>query len=192
MPRSAFGTVRSFAALALTLLLVPAAVLVPGALLLPAALAAQSGDDPIGTLGEDRGGAEAQVHHALNDFHRAAATADSIAYFGAFTANGVFLGTDATERWTVDEFRGYARSSFSRGRGWTYVPTERWVTLSPEGGTAWFDERLTNSSYGETRGSGALVRTADGWKVAQYNLTIPIPNDLAREFAARIRELGGG
>ena len=160
--------------------------------LLPVSAASQSETDPIGTLGEERGGDQAQVHRTLNDFHRAAATADSMAYFGAFTADGVFLGTDATERWSVEEFRSYARGSFSRGRGWTYIPTQRWVTISPEGGTAWFDERLTNASYGETRGSGALVRTADGWKVAQYNLTIPIPNELAREFAGRIRELGGG
>lgn len=160
--------------------------------LLPMTALAQDVPTEIGTLGEDRPGAEGVVHQALNNFHRAASTADSLAYFGAFTADGVFLGTDATERWTVEEFKGYARGSFSRGRGWHYVPTERWVTVSPDGRTAWFDERLINASYGETRGSGALLLTETGWKVAQYNLTIPIPNALAREFATRIRELGGG
>lgn len=163
------------------------------ALLLIAQPALAQGTEPtIGTLGEDVGGADAMVHRALNNFHRAASQADSLAYFGAFTADGVFLGTDATERWTVEEFRGYARASFSRGRGWTYVPTERWVTVSADGNTAWFDERLVNANYGETRGSGALVREAGVWKVAQYNLTIPVPNELARDFAAQIRALGGG
>ncbi len=160
--------------------------------LLPTVASPQAAQMEIGHLGEDRPGTESAVHLALNNFHRAASTADSLAYFGAFTADGVFLGTDATERWTVEEFKGYARGSFSRGRGWHYVPTERWVTVSADGNTAWFDERLTNANYGETRGSGALVRDGDQWKVAQYNLTIPIPNDLAREFAVRIRELTGG
>ena len=41
---------------------------------------------------------------------------------------------------------------------------------------------------GSCRGSGVLVRSGDDWLITQYNLTIPIPNDLADEFAARIQE----
>ncbi len=59
------------------------------------------------------------VEVVLDDFHRAASEADGEAYFGLFAAEGVFLGTDATERWTVDEFRAYAKPHFDRGRGWT-------------------------------------------------------------------------
>jgi hypothetical protein len=33
-----------------------------------------------------------------------------------------------------------------------------------------------------------LVRTGRGWRISQYNLTIPIPNDLAGEFTARIKD----
>lgn len=132
------------------------------------------------------------VHDALDALHRAAAEADYGAYMGAYTADAVFLGTDATERWTLPEFAAYAKPAFDQGRGWTYVPLERWVVVSADGGTAWFDERLQNATFGETRGSGVLVRTDDGWKVAQYNLTIPIPNAIAREVAARVREVTGG
>lgn len=132
------------------------------------------------------------VNAALDALHRAAAEADYDAYMGAYTDDAVFLGTDATERWSMSEFAAYAKPSFDRGQGWTYVPLERWVVVSAGGDTAWFDERLDNATLGETRGSGVLVRTTEGWKVAQYNLTIPIPNAIAREVASRIRETTGG
>ena len=60
--------------------------------------------------------------------------------------------------------------------------------LDASGDTAWFDERLENEHYGECRGTGVL-RKADGrWRIAQYNLSIPVPNDLASELVERIRE----
>jgi len=129
------------------------------------------------------------VEVVLDAFHRAASEADADAYFGSFAAEGVFLGTDATERWTVDEFRAYAKPHFDRGRGWTYTPLERHVSISDDGGTAWFDERLHNEGLGETRGSGVLVRRDGAWRVAQYNLTIPVPNELAADLVERIRRL---
>ena len=114
----------------------------------------------------------------LDDLHLAASEADEERYFGHFAPEGVFLGTDATERWSVEEFRAYARPHFSAGKGWTYRATERHVRVSPDGKTAWFDERLHNEKYGEVRGSGVLVW--DGrWRIAQYNLSFPIPNELA-------------
>jgi ketosteroid isomerase-like protein len=133
-----------------------------------------------------------EVHRTLDAFHRAASDADFDAYMGLFADDAVFLGTDATERWSRAEFAEYVAAAFDRGRGWTYRPTARWVSVSTDGNTAWFDERLTNANYGETRGSGVLVQERGDWKIAQYNLTIPIPNALAREVVARIREGGGG
>ncbi|MGI9037338.1 MAG: nuclear transport factor 2 family protein [Gemmatimonadota bacterium] len=129
------------------------------------------------------------VEETLDAFHRAASEADGATYFDLFDVDGVFLGTDATERWTVEEFRAYAEPFFSQGRGWTYTPLERHVSVAPGGDVAWFDERLTNASLGETRGSGVLLREGDRWKVAQYNLTIPIPNEMAGDVARRIREM---
>ena len=140
------------------------------------------------TTAAQEGGAAA-VESTLDDFHRAASEADGDAYFDLFAAEGVFLGTDATERWTVDEFRAYAKPHFDRGRGWTYTPLERHVSISDGGDTAWFDERLHNDGLGATRGSGVLVRRDGVWKVVQYNLTIPVPNELAVEVVERIREL---
>lgn len=128
----------------------------------------------------------AAVDAVLSDFHRLASEADFDAYFELFTDDAVFFGTDASERWTVDEFRGYAAGAPT---GWTYDMTERHIFLGADGNTAWFDERLDNARYGETRGTGALVKTPEGWRIAQYNLTIPVPNALAGDLVQRIAEL---
>lgn len=145
---------------------------------------------PAPALSQDATGDSAAVARVLDDFHDAAADADFERYFGHFATGGVFLGTDATEHWTVDEFKAYARPSFESGRGWTYHPTERHVYLSPDATVAWFDELLDNESYGQTRGTGVLVLEDGRWKVSQYHLTIPVPNELARRVVAMIREGG--
>lgn len=129
-----------------------------------------------------------RVHAALTDFHDAAAKADGARYFGHFAPDAVFIGTDATERWTLPEFRAFAEPYFDAGRGWTYVGRDRQVFLGPGGQTAWFDEMLDNESYGETRGTGVFVRVDGGWRLAQYHLTIPVPNELAKELVRMIRE----
>lgn len=139
----------------------------------------------------------AMTEHApaatLDALHDAASKADGERYFALFTPDAVFLGTDATERWTLAEFKAYAQPIFARGRGWTYTPSDRHIMLSTDGATAWFDERVTNAKYGECRGTGVLQRGVDGqWRVAQYNLTKPVPNDLMDEFVQRMRDHGRG
>lgn len=160
----------------------------PMSLVVAAVLALWAPTRPVSAQTPDH----AAVGAVLDALHRAASEADFDGYFGLYAADFVFLGTDATERWGREEFMEYARGPFSQGRGWTYTPLERHVYVAADGGTAWFDERLDNANLGETRGSGVLVKESGAWKVAQYNLTIPIPNELAREFVARIREGGGG
>jgi ketosteroid isomerase-like protein len=130
----------------------------------------------------------AEVRATLDDFHAAAAAADGPRYFAHFAPDGVFLGTDATERWTVDAFKAYAKPHFDAGHGWTYHATERHVGVDAQGAYAWFDEALENAKLGPCRGSGVLRHEPSGWKIVQYNLTIPIPNDLALDVAAQIRQ----
>jgi len=128
------------------------------------------------------------VAKVLDDFHDAASKADEERYFNHFTKDAIFLGTDAKERWTVDEFKKYAKPSFSKGRGWTYVAKTRHIYISADKNTAWFDESLQNENFGECRGSGVLVKQKGVWKIAQYNLTIPLPNSLARSVVKMIKE----
>ena len=127
----------------------------------------------------------ASVNRAVEDWHKAAADADETRYFGAMAPEFVFLGTDATERWDLTSFRTFAHPYFAKGKAWTFTPRHRNVVVHDD--VAWFDESLDSASYGECRGTGVLRRIAGEWKIAEYNLTIPIPNELAKEFVGRIR-----
>jgi hypothetical protein len=131
------------------------------------------------------------VADALDDFHDAAAKGDEQRYFARLPDDAVFLGTDASERWSGAAFRAFALPYFERGPAWTYVPVARHVELAGAD-VAWFDEVLDNDAYGECRGSGVLQRRDGLWVLRQYNLTIPVPNDLARGLVARARALGEG
>src|SRR6202162_3541832 len=133
---------------------------------------------------------EAAVAAVLDDWHAAAAAADESRYFGHFAADAVFLGTDATERWTVAEFRRYAHPYFAKGKAWTFKAVERHVAFSPDRSVAWFDELLDTPNLGPARGSGVLLRAGDAWKIAHYDLSVPIPNALMKEIKQRIEEQG--
>lgn len=133
--------------------------------------------------------ARAGVDLTLDRLHEAASLANGSNYFALFTPDARFIGTDATEHWTLAEFRAYAEPFFARGQGWTYVPHDRVVTLAPIDCRciAWFEEQLTHASYGETRGSGVLRLTNDGWKIEQYVLSFSIPNDKADAVVAAVK-----
>ena len=86
-----------------------------------AAFAANSADTRASTSLDgpiDTPALEAQINDLLDGFHHAAATADGADSFNRFAADGIFMGTDASERWTVAEFKTYAKPSFTRGRDW--------------------------------------------------------------------------
>ena len=134
-------------------------------------------------------GDESAPEATLDSFHRAAANADTAAYFAAMTDDVVFLGTDGSERWQGSEFRDFAAAHFSAGQGWIYVPLQRDITVSANGDIAWFDELLQNEGLGTCRGSGVLVKSTNGWKIAQYNLSVPIPNAIVRDVATDIAAL---
>jgi hypothetical protein len=129
---------------------------------------------------------EAAVARVLDDWHDAAAKADEPRYFAHFAKGGVFLGTDATERWDVESFRAYAHPYFAKGKAWSFHPKSRHVLFGKGGETAWFDELLDTPNLGEARGSGTLVKEDGAWRIALYDLSIPIPNDLAKEVVERI------
>ena len=127
------------------------------------------------------------VGDAIDAYHQAASEADLETYIGLMAPTGVFLGTDASERWTRDEFRAFCEPYFSAGRGWTYVPVERHINASSDGRVAWFDETLSNEAYGTLRGSGVLTKTHHGWHIEQYNLTFLVPNEVAGKVVEMIR-----
>lgn len=133
----------------------------------------------------------ATVARTLHAFHDAASRADEQAYFDLLAEDAVFLGTDATERWTKAEFQAYARPYFAQGKGWTYKAIRTDITIDHD--IAWFDQELNNENWGPCRGSGVLRREysklskCNVWRITQYNLSVPIPNDLMPEVTQRIR-----
>ncbi|RKH36881.1 nuclear transport factor 2 family protein [Corallococcus sicarius] len=141
----------------------------------PAAPAAPAPADP-----------KVAVSTVLDDWHRAAAAANEARYFSLFTPDAVFMGTDGTERWTVTQFQAWAKPYFTKGKAWSFKSVSRNVFFSKDGQTAWFDEALDTPNLGPARGSGVLVKEAAGWRIAQYNLSVPIPNDLMGEVTNRI------
>lgn len=137
-------------------------------------------------------GIAAEVARTLDDFHDAATKGDEDRYFAILPEDAVFLGTDPAERWTGAHFAKFALPYFQRGPAWTYVPVRRSITLAEGDAFAWFDEVLDNQSYGECRGTGVLVKRDGRWVVRQYNLTVPVPNDLMRSVVDRIRAAAAG
>jgi len=49
-------------------------------------------------------------------------------------------------------------------------------------------EALATPNLGPARGSGVLLRKNGVWKIAQYNLSVPIPNALMDEVKQRIED----
>lgn len=127
------------------------------------------------------------IHTTLDDWHLAASEANFERYFSHFASDSaIFMGTDATERWTAEEFEEWAKPYFDEGEAWDFTAVERYVYLSDEGNTAWFDESLDTPNLGPARGSGVLLKKQNKWKIAHYNLSIPIPNAIVDTVVKQI------
>ncbi|MCL6266986.1 nuclear transport factor 2 family protein [Flagellimonas myxillae] len=122
-----------------------------------------------------------QIDQLLDAWHLAAAKADYEGYFSKMTADGVFLGTDATENWQNQEFRAFSKPYFDRGRAWSFTAVERNIYVSETGTFAWFDE-LLDTQMKLCRGSGVLKKENGQWKIAHYVLSIAVPNDNVGEL----------
>jgi ketosteroid isomerase-like protein len=141
--------------------------------------------------GPDKADADAEraVRALLDDFHHAAREADGERFFGYLTPDAILFGTDKTERWTIEAYKAFIEPHLARGVGWSGKVTARNVFVSPDGKAAWFDERIDKPGFGEGRATGVLVRIDGSWKVAQYNFSFTVPNEVARDLAAMILEL---
>ena len=119
----------------------------------------------------------------IDGLHQDAHEGNFQTYFDRYAPDAVFLGTDKSERWTIDQFKVYAKPAFEDGHGWTYSVKER--NWGGEGNTRWFDEVLLNQKLGHCRGTG-VVELIDGeGKIAHYALTMLVPNDIAAEVGTQ-------
>ena len=119
---------------------------------------------------------ENEVNTLMDNWHRAAAVGDEDMFFGSMTPDGVYIGTDASERWLRDEMKEWSKKYFERDSAWSFTPLSRTVAFSEDEKIGWFDE-LLDTWMGPCRGSGIIVRTEDGWKIKHYHLAIAVPND---------------
>lgn len=132
--------------------------------------------------------AEGRIGAVLDELNVASTAADAPAYFSLFTPDARFIGTDRTERWSMSEFRAFVEPYFAQDKGWTYTPSDRVITVADIDCrcVAWFDEQLSNTSYGATRGSGVLRLTPGGWKIEQYVLSFAVPNEASKAVVTAI------
>ena len=133
--------------------------------------------------------ADDQIHidTLLNGLHQDAHEGNFDSYFDRYSSDAIFLGTDKTERWTIKEFKAYAKPAFADGHGWTYKVIER--NWEGNGNTRWFDEILFNEKLGYCRGTGVVQLINDEWKIAHYALTMLIPNSIAAEVGSQTIEV---
>jgi len=127
------------------------------------------------------------VSDVLDNLHKYASQANGELYFDLFNDNAIFFGTDAKERWDKKAFQDYALERFNIGDGWTYYPISRNIYFNVDKNTAWFDEELKNEKYGVFRGTGVLTKQNNVWKINQYNLLLPIPNELLIKYSKEIK-----
>jgi hypothetical protein len=127
-----------------------------------------------------------QISNFLDEWHADAARADMQAYFDKIDEAGVYIGTDATENWTKQAFYDWSKPFFDKGKAWTFHATERNIYISEDGTMAWFDEKL-KSTNGMLRGSGVLRLKNGEWKIMQYVLSLPVPNDRFKQVMELIK-----
>lgn len=140
----------------------------------------RAGSDGCTTVNESP--AAVRIDSLLTRWHRAAARADSAAFFDALANDAVYIGTDKTEHWTKAEFLGFAAPYFARGKAWSFRATERHVFYDPDANVAHADE-LLDTWMGPCRGTAVLRRRGDNdWEIVHYTLSVTVDNDKIEAF----------
>ncbi len=122
----------------------------------------------------------------IDGWHHAAAVADEDVFFGSMTKDAIYLGTDETERWLRDDMKAWSKPYFDRETAWAFTSKNRTIYLSEDHTIAWFEE-LLDTWMGVCRGSGVVLNTNEGWRIAHYNLAVTVPNDLINGFIELVK-----
>ena len=99
----------------------------------------------------------------------------------------IYLGTDASKRWTKAEFYEFCKPYFDKGKAWTFIPHKRTIYFNSAGNIAWFEENL-DTWMGICRGTGVLEYNKNKWKIVHYNLTVTIPNTVIKDYIKLLEE----
>ena len=126
-----------------------------------------------------------EINNFIDQWHLDASNADMEAYFEKIDDEGIYIGTDATEVWTKQEFYEWQKPRTKDGVAWDFKATERNIYLGEKSKYVWFDELLSYSG-GTLRGSGVLIQREEGWKIMHYVLSLPVPNE---KFSAVLKAM---
>ena len=121
------------------------------------------------------------LHAFIDAWHQAAAKADEDTFFGSMAADGIYLGTDASERWERDTFRVWAAAPFDRESAWDFTPYQRELYFSDNNKYVWWEEML-ETWMGPCRGSGVARFYEGRWQIQHYNLALTVPNEKIQGF----------
>ena len=124
---------------------------------------------------------EKEVAEFITNWHKAAADANINSYFGMMSEDAIYIGTDASERWTKKEFFQFCEPYFSKGKAWDFKPYNRQIYFSKDGKTIWFDE-LLETWMGVCRGSGVIRNENSTLLITHYHLSVTIKNEKVKEF----------
>jgi len=117
------------------------------------------------------------VNSTLDHWHKAAAEANFDAYFSAMTADAIYIGTDATENWNLNQFKAFSKPYFDKGKAWNFKALQRNIYFNAEKDLAWFDE-LLDTQMKICRGSGVMRKEEGKWKIVHYVLSMTVPNEV--------------
>ncbi|UVW27676.1 nuclear transport factor 2 family protein [Massilia sp. H6] len=126
-----------------------------------------------------------QVNAFIDEWHDDAANA-RLAYFDKMAKDGVYIGTDRTELWVRDDFKSWAKKFFERKSAWSFKATRRNVYASHDKSVIWFDELLDTPNMGPCMASGVLRKTAQGFEIVHYQLSMAVPNAVAGQVTRLI------
>ena len=129
-----------------------------------------------------------QVNAFVDSWHDDAAHA-RMAYFDKMAPDGVYIGTDRSELWQRDAFKAWARKYFEgKKSAWSFKATRRNVYTSGDGKLIWFDELLDTPNMGHCMASGVIRRTDKGFEILHYQLSMAVPNEVAKQVTELIQK----
>ncbi len=128
-----------------------------------------------------------QVNAFVDGWHDDAANT-RMAYFDKIAKDGVYIGTDRSELWTRDEFKAWSKKYFDARSAWTFKATRRNVYASADKSLIWFDELLDTKNMGHAMASGVIRKTAKGFEIVHYQLSLAVPNEVIDQVTGIIAE----
>jgi len=110
-----------------------------------------------------------------------------LAYFDKIAKDGIYIGTDKTERWRRDAFKTWAAPYFKRKSAWSFKTIGRHVYESGDGSMVWFDE-LLDTQMGVCQASGVMRRKGDSFEIVHYQLSMAVPNEVGGQVTKLIKD----